>query len=109
MKPYGVFSIPDDARKALDDLAKENNWSAPLNDGSVLVIGRTDDGEDLAKFPDLQTAENAAELANMAFEWGRRYQAARPDEPWESEYKEVELFSKEATDSAAGVVFEKNE
>ena len=104
MKPYGIFSIPEEARKDFEKFAKENNLNVPPDDGSVLVIGRTDDGDEMVKFPDQETAEGAAQLANMAFEWGRRYQATHPDEPWNSEYKEVVLFSKEATDAAANAV-----
>lgn len=104
MKPYSIFAIPEDARRDFEEFAKKNNLNVPPDDGSVLVIGRTDDGEELMKFPDQETAEGAAELANMAFEWGRRYQSTHPNEPWDSEYREVVLFSKEATDSAARAV-----
>lgn len=100
MKPYSIFTIPERASKALDQLGKENDLNFPLNDGSVLVIGRTDDGEEMCSFPDINTARAAAELANMAFEWGRRYQAAHPNESPDSEYKEIELFSTEINKKA---------
>lgn len=105
-KPYGVIVIPPISPEMADIIVDgERMGDDPhAHKTAFIVHALTDEGEEICGAEDKEIAERMAKLANMAFEYGRRYQAAHADEKPDSPYVDQKLFSSESMRQAMEII-----